>query len=220
MKRLVRILVLALVSLTPACTGGREAGLQPSQSPPPAASAGTPSPQAPSTSPPGANATPGQTASPASQDCAPVKGGGDTFLVLSAVRVGTHPGFDRVTFEFKEPSSPPASPAAAGTLPRYELTRVDAVTEDGSGDPVQIAGKQLNLIVFRGAAGVDLTTDAPVVTYTGPREFKPDFKILAELERSGDFEATLSWALGLKEARCLKVVELRNPTRLAIDIPH
>lgn len=220
MKRLVRILVLALVVLAPACTGGRKAGPEPSQSPTTAASAGTASPQAPSTARPGANSAPGQTASPAPQSCAPVNGGGDAFLVLSAVRVGTRPGYDRVTFEFKEPTSPPSSPAPAGTLPRYELTRVDAVTQDGSGDPVKIAGKQLNLIVFRGAAGVDLTTDPPVVTYTGPKEFKPDFKILAELERSGDFEATLSWALGLKEARCLKVVELRNPTRLAIDIPH
>jgi hypothetical protein len=166
-------------------------------------------------------ATPSPTASPpaASQACAPVTGGGQTFVQLTDVRVGTHPGYDRVTFEFAPPSSgTPAAPP--GILPKYELTRVRSITEDGSGNPVQVAGKDLFLIVFHGASGVELVGERPVPTYKGPKELKPGFRVLTEVERSGDFEATLSWGFGLAEPRCPKVAELHNPLRLAVDFPH
>jgi hypothetical protein len=157
---------------------------------------------------------------PSAQGCAPISGGGETFLQLTAVRVGTHPGYDRVTFEFAPPQSPPPVPAPAGVLPKYELTRVRSITEDGSGNPVDVSGKDLYQIVFHGASGFDLTGEQPVPTYKGPKELKPNFKILSEVERSGDFEATLSWGIGLKEPRCLKVAEFKSPLRLAVDIPH
>lgn len=219
MKHLLWALVLPVLLLLAACGNNDAPSPGPSRSgPDSSAPAASPSLEPGSSLPPSTASSP--VSSPASLNCAPIKGGGDTFLVLTAVRVGTHAGYDRVTFEFKQPAQPPGSPAAAGTLPRYELARVTSVTEDGSGNPVEISGKDLYQIVFQGASGVDMTTDAAVITYAGPKQFKPNFKLLAEVERTGDFEATLSWALGLKQTRCLKVVELGNPTRLAIDIPH
>jgi hypothetical protein len=156
---------------------------------------------------------------PTPRGCTAVTGGGQTFLQLTDVRVGTHPGYDRVTFEFAPPSSgtPPAPP---GLLPRYELNRVREITEDGSGNPVRISGRDLFLIVFHGASGVELAGEQPVLTYKGPKELKPNFKVLSEVERSGDFEATLSWGFGLSEPRCPKVTEFQNPLRVAVDFPH
>lgn len=95
-----------------------------------------------------------------------------------------------------------------------------ALIEDGSGNPVMVAGEVLYQVVFQGASGVDLSGNQPVITYHGPREFRPNFRTLLEAERTGDFEATLSWGFGLRDARCPRATELRDPLRLAIDFPH
>jgi hypothetical protein len=210
MKALPALLVAAL-TLSAACrNGGPEPGATTtSTTSAVTTTATTAAPASPTPSPP--------QASP--QACAPISGGGQTFLQLTDVRVGSHAGYDRVTFEFAPPGSgtPPAPP---GVLPKYELNRVRSISEDGSGNPVQIEGKDLFLIVFHGASGVELVGEQPVQTYKGPRELAPRFKVLTELERSGDFEATLSWGFGLAEPRCPKVTELQNPLRLAVDFPH
>jgi len=208
-----------LVLILGACTGDESEPASTTTTSKTAASTSTSSPAASTTA--AATPAPAPTGSPQSQDCAPISGGGETFLQLTDVRVGTHAGYDRVTFEFAPSSqTPPPVPVPGGVLPRYELTRVPSITEDGSGNPVDIAGKDLYQIVFHGASGFDLTGEVPVPTYKGPRELEPNFKVLGEVERSGDFEATLSWGIGLKEARCLKVAEFKSPLRLAIDIPH
>lgn len=137
-------------------------------------------------------------------------------MKLVAVRVGSHTGYDRITFEF----APPKAPSPANTLPKYSVTKVDEVTQDGSGDPVQIGGAALYSLVMQGASGVDLSGPQPVVTYNGPKEFKPNFPVLAELERSGDFENVLSWGIGLKAPRCIEASQLNSPLRLVLDIPH
>jgi hypothetical protein len=166
---------------------------------------------------PGATSPPGTTG-PGS--CAPAAGGGATHLQLTAVRVGTHPGYDRVTFEFAPSRSGSAPAAPAGVLPKYELRRVSSLIEDGSGNAVNVEGSALFQIVFQGASGVDLSGPQPVITYNGPREFKPRFTSLLEAERTGDFEATLSWGFGLRQLRCPRVSEHGNPLRLAVDFPH
>jgi hypothetical protein len=205
--------------LLSACTG--DAGDRPSTTTTSTKPSSTTTSAAAASTAPVPTSAPTPTSSPVAQSCTPISGGGDTFLQLTNVRVGTHPGYDRVTFEFAPPSqSPPPVPVPAGVLPKYELSRVTSITEDGSGNPVNISGKDLYVIVFHGASGFDLTGAQPVPTYKGPKELKPNFKILSEVERSGDFEATLSWGIGLKEPRCLKVAEFKSPLRLAVDIPH
>jgi hypothetical protein len=211
MKVFPTLLVAALTLLA----GCRDGGSEPGETTTSTTSAVTTTAST-TTAPTLATSSPPQ---PSPRGCSAVTGGGQTFLQLTDVRVGTHPGYDRVTFEFAPPSSgtPPALP---GVLPKYELNRVRAISEDGSGNPVQIEGKDLFLIVFHGASGVELVGEQPVQTYKGPRELAPRFKVLTELERSGDFEATLSWGFGLAEPRCPKVTELQNPLRLAVDFPH
>lgn len=211
----LRLLALALLILLPAACAS-----DPDPEPSPTVGAtGSPS-ASPSMSPsptvqPPASPSPGTSPSPAV--CAAATGGGEgTDVKLVAVRVGSHAGYDRITFEF----APPKAPSPANTLPKYSVNKVDQVTQDGSGNPVQIGGGALYSLVMQGASGVDLSGPEPVVTYNGPKEFKPNFPVLAELEHAGDFENVLSWGIGLKAPRCIKASQLNSPLRLVLDLPH
>jgi hypothetical protein len=150
-------------------------------------------------------------------ECAPAAGGGDHLAQLTAVRVGTHDGYDRVTFEFAPPEN---GPVAFG-VPRYQISRLTSpITEDPSGRTVAVDGHHYAGIVFHGGTGVDLTTSDPKgykLTYTGPREIRTGFGVLAEAQETGDFEATLSWAFGLNRASCWRVSVLQDPVRVVVD---
>jgi hypothetical protein len=211
----LRLLALALMILLPAaCTSDPDPDPTPTSSATESPSA-SPSAGASPTAQPSPSPSAGATASPAV--CAAPTGGGEgTDVKLVAVRVGSHAGYDRITFEF----APPKAPSPANTLPKYSVTKVDQVTQDGSGNPVQIGGAALYSLVMQGASGVDLSGPEPVVTYNGPKEFKPNFPVLAELEHAGDFENVLSWGIGLKAPRCVKASQLNSPLRLVLDLPH
>jgi hypothetical protein len=151
--------------------------------------------------------------------CPSTGGGGDYVANLVDVRVGAHEGFDRVVFEL--------APSAEGPqyfgIPRYEIgTATPPIYEDPSGEPVAVDGSSFASIGFHGASGVEFTNADPgyYLTYTGPRELKPGFEVLAEAQQTGDFERTLFWAFGLTRASCWQVLELDDPVRVVIDFPH
>jgi hypothetical protein len=159
--------------------------------------------------------TPSPTPTAATTACPSATGGEATFVHLTDVRVGTHSGFDRVTFEFA------AAPDAPPKIPQYEIHLASPpIVEDGSGNPIEVEGNHFAQVIFHGATGYDLSSETPKPTYTGPRELKPRFTVLTEVQQNGDFEATLSWALGLSRSSCWKVVELSDPLRVVIDLPH
>lgn len=204
--------ILALVIVLPAC-GGATSDPDPTPSGTSGASE-TPSPT-PTSSPSSASPTPSSDPSPTA--CPPVAGGASgTNVKLVAVRVGSHSGYDRIAFEF----APPQDPSPPNTLPAFTVNRVEQVTQDGSGNPVEIAGDALYSLVMQGASGVDLSGPELVVTYNGPKEFKPNFPALLELEHAGDFENVLSWGIGLKAPRCITATQFNSPLRLVLDIPQ
>lgn len=158
--------------------------------------------------------SPAQKAEP----CAAVSGGSEGKVAnLVDVRVGAHEGYDRVTFEF----APPSDGKYFG-LPPYEIKAATLpIVQDGSGEQVEVAGESFASIVIHGASGVDFTGQSGYeVTYDGPKEFRPGYEALVEATRTGDFEATLSWAFGLNEGSCWTVLELEDPLRLVIDFSH
>lgn len=212
MNRLGRVAVVLVMLLAAACTGDGEPSPVPTTTATASATAGpTPEPAGTPTEapPPTAQASP--------PGCPAVSGGSSgTNVKLVDVRVGSHSGYDRITFEFADPE--PLSPA--NTLPALTVQKVDQVTQDGSGNPVQINGAALYSLVMQGASGVDLSGEQVVETYTGPKEFKPNFPTLLELEHAGDFENVLSWGIGLREARCISAQQLNTPLRLVLDIPR
>ena len=125
---------------------------------------------------------------------------------ITDVRVGTHPGYDRIVFEF------------ASGIPQ---TVIDAVLPpfyaDPSGLPIDVSGTAFLRVVMHGGTKV---LPAGGTTYAGPTNFEPNFDQLAQLIEGGDFEAVSTWYLGLKGGGCLRVLTLTDPSRLVIDIEH
>ena len=56
--------------------------------------------------------------------------------------------------------------------------------------------------------------------YSGPNELKPGLPNLAEAELTGDFEAVLTWVLGVNEEADFRVLTLESPARLVVDVGH
>lgn len=125
--------------------------------------------------------------------------------LLVNVRVGEHSSFDRITFEFEE------------GLPGYTVQYVDVpIVADPSGMEVALGGSAFIEVRMEPAAAHDPNTgDA---TYTGATELKPNLVSLVEAERTGDFEAVLTWVLGVTEKTDFRVLTLQDPPRLVVDI--
>jgi hypothetical protein len=225
MKRMVILAVAAALGLSacasealPGASGGNDRGAKnvsssaPASSSPKAAQGNTGSQKQAGSKKPKA-------AKP--QSCERIRGGTEGKIAqLVDVRVGTHHGYDRVVFEFAAPSGDGAKYFG---LPPYDLHRaIPPLHEDPSGEPVSLDGSNFAWVVFHGGTGVEFddSEDGYTLTYTGPKDFKRDYRTLAEARQMGDFEATLSWAFGLNRDSCWKVHELSGPVRLAIDFPH
>jgi hypothetical protein len=215
---MTKLLLIALVAaLVAGCGrgGAQEAGPAPGQAgaTEPASTETTP-PSTPETTATETASTPPPTAEPVS--CAPQTGGEDgVYMNLTDVRVGAHNGFDRVVFQFEEPDP---NPAGNGGIPRFQIkTAKPPFTEDPSDLPIDVEGDAFARIIFQGASGYDFDGNA---TYDGPRRLTPGFGTLAQVVEGGDFEATMTWILGLSRPTCWQITELHDPDRLVIDFHH
>ncbi|MBF5045454.1 hypothetical protein FGE12_23810 [Aggregicoccus sp. 17bor-14] len=123
---------------------------------------------------------------------------------LAAVRAAKQPGYDRVVFEL-----------SGDALPGYHLEYVDRpIVRCGSGEPTQVAGQAWLQVRLTGAQA---HTDAGKPT-VGPRERKESLGVLRELEQTCDFEGEVTWVLGLQHPNRFRVLELKAPTRLVVDV--
>lgn len=135
------------------------------------------------------------------------------FAHLTDVRVARNFGFDRIVFEFETVDGPEQG------VPRYQLSPEDPpFKEDGSGSPIEVPGEFFTRVIFHGASGYDMESQEP--TYEGPREFEPGLEVIAAMKEAGDFEATLSWIIGLEKNVCPQVSTLFDPNRLVVDFPN
>jgi len=128
--------------------------------------------------------------------------GAQSSPTLADVRAAGHPGFDRVVFEFQ------------GDVPEHTVRYVDQLVEDGTGEPVSVAGTADLQVVFHGANahGEDGTPSG------GPRRSSPGLTAVKEVAQIGDFEAVVSYGIGLDRRRPLTVSTLSGPSRLVIDV--
>jgi hypothetical protein len=143
--------------------------------------------------------------------------GGDEgiYTNLVDVRVGAHPGFDRVVFEFAPPDPNPGGKAG---IPHFIIkTAKPPFSEDPSDLPIDVEGEAFTRIVLQGASGYDFDGNA---TYDGPRRLTPGFETLSDVVEGGDFEATMTWIFGLSQRSCWQIQELHDPDRLVIDFHH
>jgi hypothetical protein len=121
---------------------------------------------------------------------------------LVDVRAGRHPGFDRVVFQFR------------GAVPQHRIRYVDQLVQDGSGNPVSVAGAADLEVVFHGANAHN-QDGSPSVS---PRRFSPGLPAVKEIAQVGDFEAVVSYGIGIDHRRSIKVSTLSGPSRLVIDV--
>lgn len=127
-----------------------------------------------------------------------------------AVKVTSRAAVDRVTFRFRQREGAP-------DVPPFHIVRfVDEPTTDPQGAPADIEGEAFVQIIFQ-AFGVDLSGEEPVEIYKGPKEFTPGFPTVLEVDELGDFEATISWGIGLSSRACF-VVDA-TPTRITLEFP-
>jgi hypothetical protein len=150
----------------------------------------------------------------------PLEGAGTSIVVgtttakatalLERVAVGHHEGYDRVVFQFRGEG-----------LPGY---RVEYVTpplkEDGSGDVVDVKGSAFVTVRMEPASGFDLNTGEGELVYKGPKRIDASgagASVVDEVVRTGDFEAVLTWAIGLEAKADFRVTTAASPSRLIVD---
>lgn len=117
---------------------------------------------------------------------------------------------DRITFRF-EPRDPGVDQPAW-----YVVKPTDRLHTDPEGEDAELEGQSFVLVVF-GAFGVDLSEGEPREIYTGPTELRPRLGVVQEVEQLGDFEATVSWGVGLARPACLRVDA--GPRHLTLEFP-
>ena len=127
--------------------------------------------------------------------------------LLERVAVAGHDGYDRVVFQFRN------------GLPGYRVEYAEPpLREDGSGNVVNLEGNAFLVVRMEPASGFDLTVPEGKLVYTGPRRIAGDSTtVIRELVRTGDFEAVLTWAVGLEARVPFRVLTLDDPARLVVD---
>ncbi len=121
-----------------------------------------------------------------------------TLTSVQAQHVGN---VDRVTFGF-----------ANGLPEDVLLDWVDTLHHDGSGFPVRVAGAKVLMVIFQGAVAHD-QNGATVRTRTAYA--LPN--VLTSVG-AGDFEATVTFGLGVQKRTSYTVTQLQNPDRVVVDV--
>ena len=117
-------------------------------------------------------------------------------MFLSAVRVDSQACADRIIFDFK-----PANGASPGYAVEYRPAD-EAQTEDASGNHIPIAGNTFLVVRFEPAATADISGGTLDRTYTGPRTIAPaGMHWVRQISKTGDFEAVLTWVIGVDGRR-------------------
>jgi hypothetical protein len=126
--------------------------------------------------------------------------------LLINVRSGQHPGFDRIVWEFEK-----------GPVPGYHVEYIDKPVRDcGEGKTIPILGDAW-LEVRLYPANAHTEEGQPTIP---EREIKLELSVARELERTCDFEAVVTWVVGLARPNRYRVLELSDPPRLVVDIQH
>jgi hypothetical protein len=139
---------------------------------------------------------------------------------ITAIDMGS---FDRVTFDFKnliciDSCDPPIVNPVPGIASAGYVSR--PIFSDASGQPVPVAGNAVIRIAMSNASLFDDGT--PPFPYVGPTRIQPDLPNVVDIVLVGDFEGTLSWAIGIRSAQVtVQVTGPRDGGRaIVVDIPH
>ncbi len=113
-------------------------------------------------------------------------------MFLTDVEVEIEDCVERVTFKFKESEPGPGYDVS------YQPPEV-AKIQDGSGDPVAVAGGDFLVVRMFPAMTAEIDGEDVKPTYAGPRNIPApvEARMIREVAQTGDFEAQVTWAIGL-----------------------
>jgi hypothetical protein len=113
-------------------------------------------------------------------------------MFLTDVELEVEDCVERVTFKFKK-SEP--GPGYDVSFRPAEVAKI----EDGSGNPLTIAGADFLVVRMFPAMTAEIDGEDVQPTYTGPRSIPApgEAQMIREVAQTGDFEAQVTWAIGL-----------------------
>jgi len=127
-----------------------------------------------------------------------------TTSTLVAIRAAHHaeatPHYDRVVFEF------------SGPIPLLRIEYVKQLIADGSGFPISIAGRVILCVQFTPAYAHNDQGQT-----TAPGNMKAKLPIVKEIASAGDFEAVVTYGIGLSKKAETRILTLAAANRLVID---
>jgi len=115
-------------------------------------------------------------------------------MFLTDVEVEIEDCVERITFKFKESEPGP------GYEVSYQPADV-ATKQDGSGKPMAIAGENFLVVRMFPAMTAEIDGEDVKPTYEGPRNIPVPggVSMIQQLAQTGDFEAQVTWAIGLND---------------------
>lgn len=139
------------------------------------------------------------------------RGGGNALNIpdFVGIDVESRGGVDRVTFHFRPDPG-------VDRAPSHYVKFSEELFTGPMGREADIAGEFYVHVVF-GARGVEISGEEPTPIFTGPTELTPGFGTVQEVEQLGDFEATITWGIGLSRRACFRVTA--EADRLVIEFP-
>jgi hypothetical protein len=117
-------------------------------------------------------------------------------------------GFTRIVFDFQ----------AADGIPGYEVGYEPGPFRNMAEVEVPVSGSAFLAIRMFPASRVDLSVDPYVITYTGPESLLIIGSNIREIVFLEDFEANMTWIVGLDAQKPFRVGTLADPPRIFIDI--
>jgi hypothetical protein len=124
--------------------------------------------------------------------------------VLTAIRTGRHHSYERLVLDF------------SGSFGDVSVGYKRLIREDPTNRVMPLPGHAYLHVVVRGV--VATWNAVPHQQYPGPLTVTPNYPTLKQVSIAGDFEAVLSFGVGLDRVAGFKVSRLTGPDRLVIDI--
>ncbi len=129
--------------------------------------------------------------------------------LLTALQLGHHSGCDRIVFEFDVRSTP-------GYTIGYQS---GPFTKGETSEPLEVRGSAFLVVRFEKASGVDPTDPQGAPAYRGPKTItRTGLKHVREIRNSDDFEAVLTWIIGVDGERPFVVGRLASPPGIYVEL--